>query len=233
MSLRLWGTTVLVGLLILTTAACGPTRAQYGVSGSRPGYPFAGSYVAAYGSNPFTGFGSYSASFPSGHGYGVGTGQVGAGYQSAGGLYQQAYQAARPQTTVALQPVYDVITSVPGWSGPRPRARRRVRTSRPSVPLTPPFDDNGKILWPSSIPNDPAAAESRRTAELAVRAVVHESKSTGHASVKPVIAAKNKLSAFERTVLPAVKNKNATDGAALETFFLDLDKALDALSYVY
>ena len=104
---------------------------------------------------------------------------------------------------------------------------------RPSTPLTPPFDDNGKILWPSTIPNDPAAADSRQTAEAAVRAVVHESKSTGHASVKPVIEAKNKLSAFERKVLPEVKSKNATDGTALETFFLELDKALDAMTYVY
>jgi hypothetical protein len=95
------------------------------------------------------------------------------------------------------------------------------------------FDNDGKILWPSTIPGDPAAAELRRAAEAAVRAVVRESKSTGHASVQPVIDAKNKLSAFERKALPEVKAKNATDAAALETFFHDLDKALDALTYTF
>jgi hypothetical protein len=48
-----------------------------------------------------------------------------------------------------------------------------------------------------------------------------------------VIEAKNKLSEFERRVLPEVKSKNATDGAALETFFLNLDKALDTMTYSY
>lgn len=52
-------------------------------------------------------------------------------------------------------------------------------------------------------------------------------------SVRPVIGAKNKLTAFERKVLPAVKSRNATDGAAVELFFLDLDKVLDALTYTY
>ena len=41
-----------------------------------------------------------------------------------------------------------------------------------------------------------------------------------------MIAARNKLSAFERTVLPAVEEQERHRGARLETFFLDLDKAL-------
>ena len=73
----------------------------------------------------------------------------------------------------------------------------------------------------------------RRSAEGAVQTVVAESKSTGHASIGPVIDAKNKLSAFEREVLPKVKTKNASDGAAVENFFFALDKALDAMTYVY
>ena len=44
---------------------------------------------------------------------------------------------------------------------------------------------------------------------------------------------RSKLSAFERQVLPGVKNSNRTDGAAVESFFFDLDKALDALTYRY
>jgi hypothetical protein len=48
-----------------------------------------------------------------------------------------------------------------------------------------------------------------------------------------VIDAKKKLSEFEHKVLPAVRTKNSTDGAALDTFFRDMDRALDALTYTY
>jgi hypothetical protein len=51
--------------------------------------------------------------------------------------------------------------------------------------------------------------------------------------VRPVIDAKNKLSAFERKILPEVRAKNATDGGALETFFFDLDNALDTMTYTF
>jgi hypothetical protein len=57
--------------------------------------------------------------------------------------------------------------------------------------------------------------------------------STGRGSVRLVVDAKNKLSAFELTVLAEVKTKNSTDGAALENFFLELDKNLDASTYAY
>jgi hypothetical protein len=219
--------------LTLAPAVCGRAQAQYGFPGNITGYHLAGQLGSGYGVNPFAGYGSFGGvgGVPS-VGYGIRNGQLGAGYQSAGRLYQQGFQAARPQTTIVLQPLYNLITSVPGWSGRTHRVRHRL-PSRPSAPRTPPFDDNGKIRWPSTIPGDPASAELRRTAEEAVRAVVRESKSTGHASVRPVIDAKTKLSAFERKVLPVVKTKNATDGAALETFFLDLDKALDALTSIY
>ena len=66
-----------------------------------------------------------------------------------------------------------------------------------------------------------------------MRTVVRESKSTGHASIRPVIAAKTKLSAFERKVMPEVKAKNVTDGDALDTFFFHLDNALDTLTNTY
>ena len=39
------------------------------------------------------------------------------------------------------------------------------------------------------------------------------------------------LAEFEHQVLPAVRTKNSTDGAALDTFFRDTDRALDALTY--
>jgi hypothetical protein len=226
-------------------AAAHSARAQYGfaiagnpsVSQLGLGYgftPFGGYDTSSFGSNPFgvAGYGSVGGYGSSPYGYGLGTGQIGPGYQSAGRLYNRAYQAARPQTTTDFQPLYNAITALPGWNAPAHRARRRLHT-RPSVSSTQPFDDNGKIVWPSTIPADPAATVLRRAAEEAVRTVVRESKSTGHGSVRPVIDAKNKLSAFEHKVLPAVKSRNATDGAALETFFFDLDKALDALTYTF
>jgi hypothetical protein len=95
------------------------------------------------------------------------------------------------------------------------------------------YDDNGKILWPSTIPEDPSDAALKRTVEEAVRAVVGESKSTGHASVRPVIEAKKKVEAFERKVLPIVRRKNATDAAAVDAFFYHLKQALDNLTSTF
>jgi hypothetical protein len=232
MTPRQWTRWFSVLVLALGLTEPGRAGAQYGFPGHIPGYPSVSQFGSGYGANPFSGYGSFGGE-PS-TGYGVSNGQLGAGYQSAGRLYQQGFQATRPQTTVALQPLYDVITSLPGWSGRAHRARRRsFAQSQPSAPHTALFGADGQILWPSTIPGDPAAAELRRAAEAAVRAVVRESKSTGHASIRPVIDAKNKLTAFERKALPEVKAKNVTDAAALETFFHDLDKALDAMTYTY
>jgi len=249
MSSGRWSTPIVIVGFCLALAAGGSARGQDGLHGI-PGYPSVSQFGLGYGSTPFGGFGGHSAtaglgSNPFGtagygsiggygsspYGYGLRNGRIGSGYQPAGRLYNQAYQS-RPQTTLALQPLYDIITSVPGWSSRPHRARRRLY-SQPSAPLTPAFDDNGKIVWPSTIPDDPASAKLRRTAEEAVRGVVRESKSTGHASVQPVVDAKNKLSAFERNVLPEVKTKNSADGAALESFFHNLDRALDALTYTF
>ena len=63
--------------------------------------------------------------------------------------------------------------------------------------------------------------------------MITEFNSTGHGSVRPVVDAKNKLEALEKTILPQVRAKNATDGSTLEAFFLDLDKALDTLTYSF
>jgi hypothetical protein len=159
-------------------------------------------------------------------GYGIRTGQVGSGYQSAYGLYRQAYSAPRAQTTVALQPLYSAITSLPGWNGPTRRVRRRAHVSYSDPPI-PRYDHNGKILWPGLVLDDPASAGLRREAETAFQAVFRESKSTGHASIRPVIDAKNKLSAYERKILPNIKGRRVADGDALERFFVDLDRSLD------
>ena len=213
---------VSVALLVTMPAACDVARAQFS------GYSFP---TAGYG----TGYGGYGGGVGSSYGYGVRTGQVGFGYRSAGQFYPRPYYSTRPQTTTSFGPLESAITLLPGWNGSTTthRVRRRVRTTPPRAARTPPFKDDGTILWPSTVPDDLAAKSLRRDAEAAVRGVVLESKSTGHASVRPVIAAKNKLSAFERKILPEVRAKNVTDGDALETFFSDLDNALDTMTYTY
>ena len=229
------GSLSVMALLLATVGigTGGPARAQIGLAGGIPGYPAVSQFSAGYGSNSYgsAGYAGGFGAYPS-YGYGVNNGRVGTGYGSAGRLYQQSYQAARPQTTIALQPLYSAITSLPGWNGPTHRIRRRLHT-RPAPPRAALFDNSGQVKWPSSIPKDPAVVATREAAEAAVRTVVLESQSTGHASVRPVVDAKNKLSEFERQALPEVRAKNTTDANGLETFILDLDKALDAMTYVY
>lgn len=246
-------TVFLVLALCLVIASGNSARAQIGLPGlpenptldyfglGQQSTPLGGSgnfaNASGYVGNPFStaGYGLVGGYGISPYGYGVQSGQVASGYRPAGSLYRNVYQAARPQTTVAFQPLYNAITALPGWNRSPRHTRRRLH----SVPNAPrpssisPFDDSGKLTWPSAISNDASTAKLRQAAEDAVRTVVRESKSTGHASVRPVVEAKNKLSAFEHQVLPGVKNRNRTDGAAVEAFFFDLDNALDALTYRY
>jgi hypothetical protein len=219
-------------VFVLLTAGS-QARAQVAFGGT-PGYPTIGEF--GLGSNPFStaGYGTvggYGIS-PYGYGYGVNNGQVTRGYEPSITLNYQGFNPTRPQTTQAWSPLIDAITSVPGWSAPAHRTRRRLHSQSSATPIRA-FDNSGKILWPSTIPNDSSVATLRHSAEEAVRTVVRESKSTGHASVRPVIDAKNKLEAFERKALPIVRTRNATDGASLEAFFFNLDKALDALTYTF
>jgi hypothetical protein len=166
-------------------------------------------------------------------GYGIRTGQVGPGYQSAYGLYRQSYAVPPARTTIALQPLYSAITSLPGWDGPTGRVPRRVAHRRSIEPPVPTLDRDGNILWPATIHDDPTSAALRKEAEAAVGAVVRESKSTGHASIRPVIDAKTRLSAYERKILPGIKGRNVNDGDNLERFFVDLNRSLDAMNAVF
>jgi hypothetical protein len=190
--------------------------------------------ASGFGSNMFSvaGYAAVGGYGYSPYGYGVRNGQVGSGYQSAAGLYSNAFRAGRPQTTTDFQPLMSAITSLPGWNAPVHRVRHRL-DSQTSASRPPPFDETGKIVWPSSIPEDSATDSLRRVADDAVKGVFLEWKSHGHASIRPVIDTKKKILAFKHKVLPAVWKKNATDGFALETFFGDLDKALDVLTFRY
>ena len=231
------------GLILASASSAG---ARFGISGARysllsqlgRGYaslPYGGYRNASgFGSNMFSvaGYAAVGGYGYSPYGYGVGNGQVGSGYQSAAVLYNNAYRAGRPQTTTNFQPLMSAITSLPGWNAPVHRVRHRL-DSQTSASRPSPFDETGKIVWPSSIPEDAATDSLRRPADDAVKSVYLEWKSNGHASIRPVIDTKKKILAFKHKVLPAVWRKNATDGFALETFFGDLDKALDVLTFRY
>jgi thiol-disulfide isomerase/thioredoxin len=68
--------------------------------------------------------------------------------------------------------------------GPPRHVSSGPRLSRtPRVASIKTFDDDGKILGPSTIRIEADAANLRQDAEKAVQTVVHESKSTGHTSV--------------------------------------------------
>jgi hypothetical protein len=200
-----------------------PARAQYGTL-ANAGYPTTDLYGRGYGSTPTGGYGA----FP--FGYAPYNGAMGSGYQGAGALINHAALMANPPANVAARPVFDVATAAPGWYSPARRARRRPQ-AQPDAAVAPPFDDTGKVVWPHTIPDDPAIAGLRKSAEEAVRTVYRDWKANGHASVRPVIDAKNKLTAYERKVLPEVKRQNATEAAALENYFVHLDKALDVLTF--
>ena len=231
------------GLILASASSAG---ARFGISGARysllsqlgRGYasmPYGGYRNASgFGSNMFSvaGYAAVGGYGYSPYGYGVGNGQVGSGYQSAAVLYNNAYRAGRPQTTTDFQPLMSAITSLPGWNAPVHRVRHRL-DSQTSASRPSPFDETGKIVWPSSIPEDSPTDSLRREADDAVKSVFLEWKSNGHASIRPVIDTKKKILAFKHKVLPAVWKKNATDGFALETFFGDLDKALDVLTFRY
>jgi hypothetical protein len=112
-------TLVSVLVLALVLATAGSARAQWGFPGisGQPGVsPFGLGYGSgtAYGSSPYAlgSFGATSYGGPSNFigfplpGYSVSIGQS-------------------PQATFALQPAYDAVTSVPGWSGRAHRVHRR------------------------------------------------------------------------------------------------------------
>jgi hypothetical protein len=142
---RRWAGGILALALILAAAGTRGARAQVAA------WPTVGTVGPAfntgfnYGGTPFSGIGggySYGAGYGIinyGAGYGIIDGQVGTGYQTAGGLYQQAYGESRPQTTVSLQPLGNVNNLTPGWGRRTRRARLRV-SLRSVAPRTPPFD---------------------------------------------------------------------------------------------
>ena len=185
------GSTALSGLIVtLALAAASSVRARYGYQTG--------------GINPYSSLGGQGVSSYSG-GYNVGNGQLGAGYRSANRFQRQTLPTSRPLTTVNFQPLYNAITLLPGWSGSGSGSSYHVRRRLPradsesSIPRAHLMDDDGTIHWPSVLPNDPSLAQARKAAEAAVHTVATESKTTGHASIRPVIDAKKTLTRIRRS----------------------------------
>ena len=168
------------------------------------------------------------------YGYGINNGQLGPGYQAAYG-YQRPYYApgvGQRQTVTDYQSLTNAITSIPGWYGPPARPSRPV-APQPSLPRSELIGDDGKVLWPSATPNDPAVAPARSAAEAAVRVVVQEQQKYGQATIRHVVDARNKLDAFAGHALPELKAKNAADEAGLERFIVELKKTLATMAVHY
>lgn len=114
-----WSILVSVLVFALVLATAGSAQAQFG-SRSIPIYPPAGQFGLGYGTGAPYGISPYGISpygvspFASGTfgvpGYG-GFGQFGV-FPSPGYLRSIG---RRPQTTTSFQPLYNAITSLPGW----------------------------------------------------------------------------------------------------------------------
>jgi hypothetical protein len=166
------------------------------------------------------------------YGYRITDGRVGSGYLAAYRLSPRPYIGAAPQTVTDYQSLINAITSIPGWYGPPAHPYHPVRP-QPSVPRTELLNNDGTILWPNATPNDATASRARQAAEEAVRGVVQESQKYGHASIRHVADARNKLTAFARQALPALKARNTADADALERFIVELKKTLATLALNY
>jgi hypothetical protein len=101
------------------------------------------------------------------------------------------------------------------------------------VPRDQLLNDDGTVLWPSATPDDAAVAGTRKVAEDAIRGVVSTSHAYGQATVRQVVDAKNKLTAFTRRALPIVMARNAADSNGLETFIVELGKTLQTMAVNY
>jgi hypothetical protein len=185
--------------------------------------------IGGFGVSPYA-YGGYGGYGYSGFGYNLSNGQVGPGYLATNRLFTPTIAPVR-QTTVSLQPLYNAITAIPGWYGspaPRPRPRPTPRVPRDQL-----LSDDGTILWPSATPDDVAVAGTRKAVEDAVRGVVSASRTYGQASVRQVVDAKNKLTAFTRRALPIVGARNAADSGGLEIFIVELGKTLQTMAVNY
>jgi len=208
---------------------------QFGGYGTSP-YQYGAGTFGGYGTSPYQySYGTYEGYSNApyyGSGYSVTNGQVESGFQAADRLSRPPTSSLAPQTTVALQPLYNKITSMPGWHASSRKVLPRTRIL-PNVPRDQLLDKDGKILWPSAAPDDSTTAGTRRAAEDAVRAIVAAEKTSGSAPVRQVVDAKKKLSAFAREALPVVIARHRADSDVLERFIVELEKTLQTMAIGY
>jgi len=138
MTSQRWCTLSSIFVVALALVAPEGAQAQSGFQGSSRSSSFSQfglGYGAGidYGTTPFgygslggagyAGFGGIGAfpHFPSG----LSNGQVGGVCQSAAWSNLLPVPYARPQATTAPQPLHNIITSLPGWSGVTHRVRHR------------------------------------------------------------------------------------------------------------
>ncbi len=205
---------------------------QFGGYGTSP-YQYGAATFGGYGTSPYEySYGTYEGYGHApyyGSGYSVSNGQVESGFQAADRLYQPPTPSLAPQTTVAPQMLYNKITSIPGWHASSRKVLPRSRIL-PNVPRDQLLDKDGKILWPGAAPDDSATAGTRRAAEDAVRGVVSAQKTYGSATVRQVVDAKKKLTAFAREALPVVSARHRADSDVLERFIVELGKTLQTMA---
>ncbi len=130
---RRWSTIVSGLVLTMAMASGSPARAQWGFPGNAS--PFGAGYAtgSGFGFSPYdygssvgygtvgaSGFLPYNNSSFGGLGYG---GFGGIGFSPLPGYAQASGQV--PQTTASFQSAFDVVTTVPRWSGSQRRVRRR------------------------------------------------------------------------------------------------------------
>lgn len=209
---------------------------QFGGYGTSP-YQYGAATYGGYGTSPYEySYGTYQGDINApyyGSGYSVANGQVGSGYRAAGRLFQPPpTPSLGPQTTVALQPLYNKITSLPGFYGSPRKVMPRTRML-PKIPRDQLLNKDGKILWPSAAPDDSTTSGTRRAAEEAVRGVVSAEKAHGSALVRDVVDAKKKLTAFAREALPIVSARDRADSEGLERFIVELEKTLQTMAVSY
>jgi hypothetical protein len=212
-----------------------PTTGLYG-----PGYGFGSGFGLGAGYGSYGGFGNVGTGLGGGSGYGgfgrtglgtgygIGNGVPGLGYQATGRLFSPSFTAPPAQTRTDLQSVANIVTLVPGWNASTGQARPRPQPA-PRMSRTELLSADGAILWPSAAPEDSA----RRAVEAAVQRAVHTETQSGHATVREVIDARNKLSAYAHVALPEVRARNAADANGLETFMVELGKTLRTMAVNY
>jgi len=208
---------------------------QFGGYGTSP-YQYGAGTFGGYGTSPYEyDYGTYQGYNNAPYyasGYSVANGQVESGYQAADRLFRPPPSSLEPQTTFGLQPLYHKTTSLPGLYGSSRKDTQRTRIL-PRVPRNQLLDKDGKLLWPGVTPDDAATAGKRRAAEEAVRRVVSAEKTHGSASVRDVVEAKKRLTAFAREALPIVSARNRADSDALERFIVELEKTLQTMAASY